>query len=93
MKHDELCPARGRIFISSCQCKLIAKVRTDQQLRVSKAIDDAVDGYLEEYARGMAEGYRLGRESAANDLVTLLDQYNLPQVANIEFVIRNGMPR
>lgn len=91
MKHDALCPAKGKLFLSSCQCSLIAKVRTDQQLQVDAAIDNAIDGYLEEYARGMAEGYRLGRKKAGDDLVALLDQYNLPHVANIEHVIRNGI--
>ena len=92
MKHDQLCPAKGKFFINSCQCSLIAKVRNDEKVQMTDSFNELVDKYVEEYARGMAEGYRLGRKKAGDDLVALLDQYNLPHVANIEFVIRNGIP-
>ena len=92
MKHDALCPAKGKLFLSSCQCSLIAKVRSDEKIQMTDSFNEVIDKYIEEYARGMAEGYRLGRKKAGDDLVALLDQYNLPHVANIEFVIRNGIP-
>lgn len=94
MKHDELCPIKGSAFLSiGCQCKLIAKVRTDQQKRVDHAIDDALEELLAEYDRGVSEGYRIGREAAANDVAELLEQFNLPQMINVEYVIRYGYPR
>jgi len=93
MKHDALCPTQGKILKTNCQCSLIARVRTDQQIRVDSAIDTAIDTLSQEYGQGFVIGYRTGRSEAADDLVLLLKQFNLPQMINVEYVIRQGIPK
>lgn len=93
MKHDALCPTQGKILKTNCQCTLIAKVRYEEDRKAVEITKDAIEVASQQYGEGFLIGYRTGRSDAADDFVKMLHELKLPRAVNVEYLIRNGLPK